>query len=458
MLSPLSDLYQNKSNMPILSYPQDLGSSRKGHYIAFTISKQQKSMFTGNQTSQPSSTPSVTGSISSAVGAAETALNNASQAVSTVQSTVDSVTSVVGTAASAVNSTLSTFNTVVGSAASVAGSVAGVSQTIGSAVSSGSILGGIQAGVTAVSVAGNALNAVSGLAGQTDAVVGSVGKFLSNPMDSISGAYDSLKNALNSPDKILSSAFSSSKVNPTISPQTLKPVGYINLYTPDTVNMSQKASYDNLDVTRGALGTSSLGKEAGERIGSYSDAFNQGGLGSVISKASSDPLGAEMFGKAGSATGLFGQNLDSFLLAKGGFAINPQLEVIFNRMEFRTFQFTFTFTPKSKQEAKVVRDIIKQFRFHAAPESDRNGGGRYFLAPSVFNIEYMFSDTTSGKSGPNTNLHKFAPCVLTGITVDYAQDVGWVTFDDGMPVKTSLTLKFQETEILTKENIMTKGY
>ena len=129
-------------------------------------------------------------------------------------------------------------------------------------------------------------------------------------------------------------------------------------------------------------------------------------------------------------------------------------------MEFRTFQFTFHFTPKSKAEAKTVRDIIQQFRIHAAPEIDNNGGdsaGRYFIAPSVFNIEYMFSNTNTGQSGRNENLHKFAPCVLRSIVVDYSQEVGWVTHDDGMPVKTTLVLEFQEMEILTKERIQ-QGY
>ena len=124
-------------------------------------------------------------------------------------------------------------------------------------------------------------------------------------------------------------------------------------------------------------------------------------------------------------------------------------------MNFRTFQFTFTFTPKNQAEARSVRDIIQQFRMHAAPQIDDSGGGRYFIVPSIFNIEYMFAHSNMG--GRNANLHKFAPCVLKTIHVDYSQDVGWITHDDGMPVKTVLVLQFQETEILTKEKI-NEGY
>ena len=41
--------------------------------------------------------------------------------------------------------------------------------------------------------------------------------------------------------------------------------------------------------------------------------------------------------------------------------------------------------------------------------------------------------------------------------VDYAPEVGWVSFEDGMPVKTRLTLQFKETEIMTRDKIE-QGY
>ena len=68
MLSPLKDLYTDKNSMPVLSYPQDLGSAKKGHYIAFTISTPTKSTFSGNKVSStPAAAASVGGPISNAV-------------------------------------------------------------------------------------------------------------------------------------------------------------------------------------------------------------------------------------------------------------------------------------------------------------------------------------------------------------------------------------------------------
>lgn len=451
MLSPLADLYADKSSMPIMSYPKDLGSSRKGHYIAFTISKNVKSRFEGHTEVSSSAVSSAFSPITDAIKQGETALNNVSSAVNTV-------TGVVNDVSSAINAGLSTFNTVVGSVAGIAGSVGGISQMASSSLASGSITGALQTGITAVSVAGNVLGSASSLANQADALVGSVGNFLSDPMGAVSDAYDSLTNALGNADKIsLSSLFEGEKNNPIFSPQTLKPVGYINLYTPDTINMSQTATYQDLKKTE-ALGAAGVGKEMIDRVPSYVDTFKNQGLGGVVSKAVTDPMAAEFGGNFLTEEKLTGKGMSEYLLAQGGYAVNPQLEVIFSRMEFRTFQFTFHFTPKSKAEAKTVRDIIQQFRIHAAPQiDDQEGGGRYFIAPSVFNIEYMFSNTNTGQSGRNENLHKFAPCVLRSIVVDYSQEVGWVTHDDGMPVKTLLVLEFQEMEILTKERIQ-QGY
>ena len=55
--SPLKDLYASKNNMPVLMYPHDLGSPRKGHFITFSVLVPTKSTYkdSGAAKSQPSS-------------------------------------------------------------------------------------------------------------------------------------------------------------------------------------------------------------------------------------------------------------------------------------------------------------------------------------------------------------------------------------------------------------------
>ena len=46
--------------------------------------------------------------------------------------------------------------------------------------------------------------------------------------------------------------------------------------------------------------------------------------------------------------------------------------------------------------------------------------------------------------------------MLLKYDIDYAP-FGWATYTDGMPVQTRLSLQFQETQIVTKQDIE-KGY
>ena len=159
----------------------------------------------------------------------------------------------------------------------------------------------------------------------------------------------------------------------------------------------------------------------------------------TIGQAASDillnPTGGNTFGDA--------------VIGMAGMAVNPQIFVLFRGIDLRRFQFDFIFTPKSPQEAKNVRNIIKAFRFHAAPEI-RSDFSRYYVAPSTFNIEFMYKDKI------NQNIFQMTTCVLNRLSVDYAP-YGWATFNDGMPVQTILSMSFQETEIITKSKV-NEGY
>ena len=73
--------------------------------------------------------------------------------------------------------------------------------------------------------------------------------------------------------------------------------------------------------------------------------------------------------------------------------------------------------------------------------------GRFFIAPSEFEIHYMFKDS------PNPNLHKISRCVCTDVDVRYGPEAQFSTFDDGQPTTTQLTLGFTELEFITKEKI-----
>lgn len=235
------------------------------------------------------------------------------------------------------------------------------------------------------------------------------------------------------------------------SPGSVSPVESASLYTPDSVSLGQLVSYSSISKTE-ALGNLGLGVESIAQGASIAEQMKNGGSAkqSLMGSTFNNPIIAEGIGKGGESVGALGKGASEMTLAKAGFAKNPQLEVIFKQVEFRTYQFNFTFTPKNAQEAQEVKKIIKFFRKHQLPELDQGGAGRYFVLPSFFQLEHFYQGSS------NDNLHKFAPCVLTSIFIDYAPN-GWVTYEDAFPVQTSMILAFQEIEIMTKERIE-QGY
>ena len=224
----------------------------------------------------------------------------------------------------------------------------------------------------------------------------------------------------------------------------------IALYMPDTLAFDYQQSYSNLSVTQ-ELGKLGLAAQAGA---STYDAYRK--TGSISSAAkNAAPFAAELAREAG----LPGDKvLFSALSAVtgGALAINPQLELIYEGTDFRSFRFSFMFYPRSKKEAVEILDIIDSFTFHQAPEILSSSFGRYLVPPSEFEIEFRYN------GGINPNIPKVAPCVLTSISVDYAPS-GFASYETlmsanqperggtGMPVAIRMDLSFKETRIITKQ-------
>ena len=133
-----------------------------------------------------------------------------------------------------------------------------------------------------------------------------------------------------------------------------------------------------------------------------------------------------------------------------GQADNPYMEVLFDAMQLRTFTYNFTFAPKNREETQDVQKIIQLFRFHMAPEL-KGAANRFLTLPSEFDIHYMYQ-AQDGQASENDYYNKIATCVCTGCDVNYTPD-GVKSFEGGAPTKITMTLSFQETELLTKERI-----
>jgi len=243
-------------------------------------------------------------------------------------------------------------------------------------------------------------------------------------------------------------------------------LGDIHLYVPDTVNVTYNTTYDDISITE-SLGKALFIAQAGASI---TDLFSAGMRGESLQNLGNsvlqDPT-LRYFGLNAIGRSLGMQNLGQLGLQGINRAINPQLQVLFRGVGFRTFQFDFLLTPYNEKEAEDIKKIIKLFKFYSAPEIvSGNGtaldpygaetaqkselGSPFFEVPQTFTIEF-FHD---GK--PNTHVNKIARSVLTNINVDYAPN-RWATHTEGAPVQIGLTLQFQEIEIIDKRKI-SEGY
>lgn len=204
----------------------------------------------------------------------------------------------------------------------------------------------------------------------------------------------------------------------------------IALYINDAPSVKYSAQYDNKDL--GTLAGLVGGKSATDSIGGFASEAG----GALLTAFAKLPQSAGV----GAPADIIG--------ASSKVGLNPFKEVLFQSVDFRSFQFKYRFLPKSQKEAEQVKAIIDRFKFHMHPELSTNK--LFFIYPSEFEISYIFE----GKE--NQYFHKFKPCVLESMDVSYGGDQ-YSSFTDGKPTEVVLSMLFRETEILTKAQIL-KGY
>jgi hypothetical protein len=128
-----------------------------------------------------------------------------------------------------------------------------------------------------------------------------------------------------------------------------------------------------------------------------------------------------------------------------GIAYNPRMAVLFDNVNFRTFNFNYKMIARNPAESQQIQEIVKVFQKHMLPSYVPNAlAGSIFTYPDEFEIQ--FSDQLRGQ------LFEFMPCVLKSVSVSYNEDSGAAFFEGtNAPTSVSISLQFQETKILTKE-------
>ena len=239
-------------------------------------------------------------------------------------------------------------------------------------------------------------------------------------------------------------------------PTTTRITDSIALYLPANITSDLSATYD--DATQGLIG---MAMASGFDFKQNWDEDDFEGAANAL-KGFVSGMGVDTLtrGLAGLADMLEqGANTYGGINKAFSRAVNPYLEVIFENIAQRKFQYRFKFQPKDEKERDDVQEIIKLFRFHMAPEL-QPGNVRFLGIPATFDIHYMFQTSGPNESGSmdwrnakeNPFYNKIATCVLTNVSVDYTPE-GVRSFHDGSPTQITMDLSFSETELLTKDKI-----
>lgn len=205
-------------------------------------------------------------------------------------------------------------------------------------------------------------------------------------------------------------------------PKKKRKVSTVSLYIPDTLNFQYNAGYGNLSLQD--VANEVAVKASGSGVPILNTLGKMGSLGLSVAQS----------------------NAAKLALSTQGLAINPQQQLLFDGIDFRTYQMAFTFTPYTRQEAEAVRQIVKLFRYHAAPQITTTGAGMFFVPPSTFDLDFLFNGQR------NNNITKVTESVIESIDVNYAPN-GWAAYDNGAPVQTTLTMNFKEIELVDKDKI-----
>ena len=215
----------------------------------------------------------------------------------------------------------------------------------------------------------------------------------------------------------------------------------VALYMPPAISVSYKNGYEveAAELSGDIVRTGGKMKDAETRSQAL-QAFLKGFTGAAGNYI-------KQFGGAALDT-LGGGDLFRISTKGMGLAVNPRNEQYYIGPGFRSFSYTFDFYPKNQKEADDVQKIVKLFKYHSSPAMEEaKSAGRFFIAPSEFEIHYMYRDR------PNPHLHKISRCVCTDVDVRYGPEAQFSSFEDGNPVTTQLTLGFTELEFITKEKI-----
>ena len=217
-----------------------------------------------------------------------------------------------------------------------------------------------------------------------------------------------------------------------------KSIGTVILPIPGGIQDQQQVSWgqDTMDAAAIALSEFALAAITGGGDAAVDSAAN---TMKGVSQSSEDVKKALATSIAGSASGA-----GNLMTRTTGAIMNPNMELLFNSPQLRSFNFSFTLAPRDKNEAMTVIKIIRFFKQGMSPIRSKS---RLFLrSPHTFRLAYKHKAGRKDKQKDHPFLNKFKECALNGFGVNYTPSGQYSTYEDGVMTSYQVTMGFQELE------------
>lgn len=233
-------------------------------------------------------------------------------------------------------------------------------------------------------------------------------------------------------------------------------LAYYILPMPPQIGTNNQVGWDKGEINAAGSAIAALGQEL-MKNSSGSPIPTLEGLGQAFNKVRN--FGSALTGQAGAGGGLMGDYLTSLMInlipgnqvspsdifaRNRGIVINPNMEFLFKGPQLRQFRFTFLLIARNKKESDHIRDMVRSLKKHMSPKKtidtfgDNQLFGAFLQTPDVFKLSYM-----KGTSG-HPYLNTFKYCAMTGISVNFAEGMTYMSYDDGAPVAVGLSMDFTE--------------
>ena len=232
------------------------------------------------------------------------------------------------------------------------------------------------------------------------------------------------------------------------------PLAYIFLPIPENIQDSNAVDWGEnslngiaaraVGVARDTIGEDNALKAAGTLVS------GAGGIIGGLKTAGIDETKIQNY-FAAKAVGALGFNVDAkgVVSRQTGQVLNPNMELLFNNVTLRSFNFEFDLAPRDKTESETIKSMLRLFKKSMSAKKGGKGG-LFISSPDVFKLCYK----TGGKN--HKFLHSFKPMALLNMSVNYTGSGTYATYDDTTPVHMKLSLSFQELNPVYSEDYNTE--